>query len=90
LVLLFYKLFFGKKLYFMDEQEGFSIWFFVGIMLAIYGPIVLIANIPGFAGESPHVVLERLHAGIWWGDSIDITRRTLSVPSLAREENVSP
>ncbi|MEO8854481.1 MAG: hypothetical protein ABI359_11930 [Ginsengibacter sp.] len=51
----------------MHDEEGFSIWFFVGIMLGIYGPIVLIANLPVFAGESPHVVLERLHAGIWWG-----------------------
>ena len=51
----------------MHDEEGFSIWFFVGIMLAIYGPIVLIANIPAIAGVSHHVVLERLHAGIWWG-----------------------
>jgi hypothetical protein len=52
----------------MHEEEGFSIWLFVGIMLAIYGPIILIANIPELSsGSSPHVVLERLHAGIWWG-----------------------
>jgi len=52
----------------MHEEEGFSIWFFVGIMLAIYGPIVLIANIPGLStSQNPHVVLEELHAGIWWG-----------------------
>lgn len=52
----------------MHEEEGFSIWFFVGIMLAIYGPIILIANIPAFSSnQSPHVVLEQLHAGVWWG-----------------------
>ncbi|MDQ2862120.1 MAG: hypothetical protein M3R50_00465 [Bacteroidota bacterium] len=52
----------------MHEEEGFSIWLFVGIMLAIYGPIVLIANIPGLStSQNQHVVLERLHAGIWWG-----------------------
>ena len=52
----------------MHEEESFSIWFFVGIMLALYGPIVLIANIPWFsASQNPHVVLERLHAGVWWG-----------------------
>lgn len=52
----------------MHEEEGFSIWFFVGIMLAIYGPIILIANIPAFSSiESQHVVLERLHAGVCWG-----------------------
>lgn len=52
----------------MHEEHGLSIWFFVGIMLAIYGPIVLIANIPGLsASQNPHVVLEELHAGVWWG-----------------------
>jgi hypothetical protein len=52
----------------MHEEEGFSIWFFVGVMLTIYGIIILIANIPAFSSvESQHVVLERLHAGVWWG-----------------------
>lgn len=51
----------------MHEEHGLSIWFFVGGMLTIYGVITLIANIPAFAGSSPHVVLEQLHAGLWWG-----------------------
>ncbi len=53
----------------MHEENGLSIWFFVGGMLTIYGIIILIANIPAFASplQSPHVVLERLHAGLWWG-----------------------
>lgn len=52
----------------MHDEEGFSIWFFVGIMLGIYGPIILIANIPGiYKSQNPHLVLEQLHSGIWWG-----------------------
>lgn len=52
----------------MDEEHGLSIWFFVGVMLTIYGIIILIANIPAFStSQNPHVVLERLHAGVWWG-----------------------
>jgi hypothetical protein len=53
----------------MHEEHGLSIWFFTGAMLTIYGIIILIANIPAFTSplESPHVVLERLHAGVWWG-----------------------
>ena len=52
----------------MREEHGLSIWFFVGAMLTIYGIIILIANIPVFASpiENSHVVLERLHAGLWW------------------------
>lgn len=51
----------------MHEEHGLSIWFFVGLMLTIYGIIILIANIPAFiSAESPHIVLEELHAGLWW------------------------
>ena len=52
----------------MDEEHGLSIWFFVGVMLTIYGIIILIANIPAFTSTTgnTHFVLERLHAGIWW------------------------
>jgi hypothetical protein len=53
----------------MHEEHGLSIWFFVGGMLTIYGIIILISNTPGFTSSIPsqHVVLERLHAGLWWG-----------------------
>ena len=53
----------------MHEEDGLSLWFFVGGMLTIYGIIVLITNIPAFTSpiESPHIVLARLHAGLWWG-----------------------
>ncbi|MDE3183728.1 MAG: hypothetical protein KGM16_09950 [Bacteroidota bacterium] len=52
----------------MHEEHGLSIWFFVGGMLTIYGIIILIANIPAFvpATGNGHVVLEELHAGLWW------------------------
>lgn len=53
----------------MHEEHGLSIWFFVGVMLTLYGIIILIVNIPAFSGvsENSHVVLERLHSGLWWG-----------------------
>jgi len=52
----------------MHEEHGLSIWFFVGVMLTIYGIIILIANIPAFAPAvvTQHVVLENLHSGLWW------------------------
>lgn len=53
----------------MHEEHGLSIWFFVGVMLTLYGIIILIVNIPAFSvvSENSHVVLERLHSGLWWG-----------------------
>jgi len=68
LPLLFYKLFSGKTI-FMEKEHGLSIWFFVGGILTIYGIIILIANIPAFSSPATttHIILERLHAGLWWG-----------------------
>lgn len=52
----------------MHEEHGLSIWFFAGGMLTIYGIIILIANIPGLStNQNPHVALEELQAGLWWG-----------------------
>lgn len=52
-----------------EEQESLSIWFFVGLILTIYGVIVLIANIQVLISppETTHVVFENLHSGLWWG-----------------------
>ncbi|MHB8578859.1 MAG: hypothetical protein ACYDA4_03240 [Ignavibacteriaceae bacterium] len=46
-----------------------SIWFFVGSLLLIYGIIILSANIYQYFHPSfgKGIVLENLHAGIWWG-----------------------
>lgn len=42
-----------------------SIWFFIGMILMVYGAIITVASI--FAPQPPTVVLTNLHAGIWWG-----------------------
>jgi hypothetical protein len=46
-----------------------SIWFFIGISLAVNGALILAAGIyqviyPPF---TPSVVLFNLHANVWWG-----------------------
>ncbi len=56
----------------VDEHQGdpshrISIWFFIGSLLAVYGLIVLVANLVPGSGPERHVVLANLHAGIWWG-----------------------
>ena len=43
-----------------------SIWFFVGVLLLIYGVLILGAGIYGVS-HPPNVVLADLHAEIWWG-----------------------
>ncbi|HWB99700.1 MAG TPA: hypothetical protein VG672_23495 [Bryobacteraceae bacterium] len=45
-----------------------SIWFFIGLLLAIYGVLILGAGIYGLSHPpAQHVVLANLHMGIWWG-----------------------
>lgn len=49
-------------------KKMISIWFFVGLILTVYGVLILGAGIAGLlAPEPPAVVLGKLHAGVWWG-----------------------
>ncbi len=50
-----------------DPGHRISIWFFIGALLAVYGVIVLVANLLPASGAEAHTVLSNLHAGIWWG-----------------------
>ncbi len=50
------------------EGRRISIWFFIGALVLVYGVLVLGAGIYElFSPSSPPVVLDELHAGIWWG-----------------------
>ncbi|MBN2360770.1 MAG: hypothetical protein JXR83_15050 [Deltaproteobacteria bacterium] len=44
--------------------EPLPIWFFVGVILAVYGGLVMLSDLVP-AGRL--VVLAELHAPIWWG-----------------------
>jgi hypothetical protein len=49
-----------------------SIWFFIGISLAVNGALILGAGIYQLARAplNPGVVLFHLHAGVWWGATL--------------------
>jgi hypothetical protein len=45
-----------------------SIWFFIGLLLLAYGTLILGAGIWDVVSPPANpVVLNRLHAGVWWG-----------------------
>jgi hypothetical protein len=52
----------------MHRPGMLSIWFFVGVLLLIYGVIIFAAGVyQWFSPPANPVVLADLHAGVWWG-----------------------
>ena len=50
------------------QKEPISIWYFVGLILTIYGVLIMGAGVYDLiAGVKRDTVLAGLHAGIWWG-----------------------
>ena len=45
-----------------------SIWFFIGVLLTIYGAMIFGYGLYEMTpGHQAHVVLADLHAPVWWG-----------------------
>jgi hypothetical protein len=49
-----------------------SIWFFIGISLAVNGALILAAGIYQLVDPpvNPGVILYNLHANVWWGAAL--------------------
>ncbi len=49
-----------------------SIWFFIGISLAVNGALILAAGVYQLANPpaAPGIVLFHLHANVWWGATL--------------------
>ena len=50
----------------MHRPGMISIWFFIGVLLLVYGILIFGAGIYGLSNP-PDVKLADLHAGVWWG-----------------------
>ena len=45
-----------------------SIWFFIGVLLTIYGGLIAAYGVfELITGHTANVVLANLHAPVWWG-----------------------
>jgi hypothetical protein len=52
----------------MAHRDLISIWFFVGVLLLVYGVLICGAGIYGLSNPPDRtVVLQEVHASIWWG-----------------------
>jgi hypothetical protein len=45
-----------------------SIWFFIGVLLTVYGTLILGYGLFELeTGQTANVILANLHAPVWWG-----------------------
>ena len=53
----------------MSEKKLISIWFFIGMLLFLYGLVIFGANLVEMVspGTGSTVILHELHFGVWWG-----------------------
>jgi hypothetical protein len=49
-----------------ENHHIIPVWFFVGIMLLIYGVLILASGIAEWS-HPPDTVLASMHAPVWWG-----------------------
>jgi hypothetical protein len=53
------------------HNSGISIWFFIGVLLTIYGALIFGYGLYELAtGHTANVVLANLHAPVWWGGTL--------------------
>jgi hypothetical protein len=50
----------------MHREGMISIWFFIGILLSVYGVLILGTGIYEWSSPPPTVRAD-LHAAVWWG-----------------------
>jgi hypothetical protein len=77
----------------MKAGGSLSIWFFVGISLAVNGLLIFAAGIYALASPPTNrVVLYDLHADVWWGALLLILGVVYSLrfsPARERARNAS-
>lgn len=56
----------------MSEKHNIiPVWFFVGVMLLLYGVLILGSGLAEWS-DPPHTVLAELHAPVWWGGLLTV------------------
>jgi hypothetical protein len=53
-----------------DGEHQIPIWFFIGLVLAVYGVLILGAGLYGVLYPPPlsqRLAMSHLHAELWWG-----------------------
>jgi hypothetical protein len=55
----------------MTHRAMIPVWFFVGLLLGIYGVLVLASGLSELS-HPPSTVLAELHVPVWWGTPLTV------------------
>ena len=50
-----------------EKHHIIPVWFFVGLLLLVYGVMIIISGLIHWNSPPPGVELTELHAPVWWG-----------------------
>ena len=70
-----------------SQESRISIWFFIGVLLLVYGLLILGAGIHDLlVPPEQQPVLANLHAGVWWGGLVAVLGGIYSYRFSPRKE----
>jgi hypothetical protein len=49
-----------------EKHHIIPVWFFVGVLFAVYGCMIFVSGLTQWSSPS-NTVLAELHAPVWWG-----------------------
>lgn len=55
-----------------EKHHIIPVWFFVGILLFIYGVLIVISGLSEWNTPPAGVQLTELHAPVWWGGVLTV------------------
>lgn len=54
-----------------EKHHIVPVWFFVGLLLLVYGSLILASGLAEWS-DPPPTVLAELHAPVWWGSLLTL------------------
>jgi len=50
-----------------EKHHIIPVWFFVGVLLFVYGILILVSGLTSWSNPPSNVELTQYHAPVWWG-----------------------
>ncbi|HLX46281.1 MAG TPA: hypothetical protein VKR43_22700 [Bryobacteraceae bacterium] len=70
----------------MERHLIIPVWFFVGLLLALYGVLILASGLLEWS-HPPATVLANLHAPVWWGALLLVVGLTYTITFRPRDRS---